>query len=116
MRTPLDGFHQALLNLMEQKRQAETPPKRRRVGANGWIGERVVFRPARNLLRSAGGFIADGHVGKCGTVTNRNGDILYVRLDLHPHPVDEVSQHIIHWELEEPPPTDIHDIEKWLAS
>ena len=128
MRTPLDGFHTALVNLLDERRRAEEKARRRRrtglTEATTRVGMRVVFRLPPNLRGDRVWSDVKRYDGCHGTITTvqqtfgqGSSDWVEVLLDgdqagtpwnLPPHFLD----------LEDPPPstTSIEEIERWLAS
>lgn len=127
MRTPIDAFHQAMLNLAAQKRAAETPPKRRRQGIRGHVGERVTVRLPANLVHEPG-LTQLTHLNGCSgvvddeadsTVSHPNGAVLVNFTALNRPDIS-----LRYWipynclDAADPVPTttDLAEIERWLAS
>lgn len=76
MRTPLDAFHNALLNLQAQKGQVKAAQERkynRRVAAAGEVGETVTYRPPTNL-EAGDRAKRDGIFGAQGVIVMRHGN------------------------------------------
>lgn len=122
MRTPLDAFHQALVNLVEERRRTEQPVRRRRrVGVGNEVsdGTQVKVHIPANL---------QGHHRQLVRFHGRIG-VTTGTVKFQPHQVgstyvlfadewDPVSLPLTFLELMDPPPTSnsIEEIEAWLAS
>jgi hypothetical protein len=126
VRTPLDAFHQALVNLREERRRTEegTVRRRRRVGVSEGvaIGTLVRVHIPKNLHKDQPHLVR--FHGKIGTVSDtfmplslRPGGTTTAHVDLDGE-WDPVSLPLTYLELVDPPPdgSNIEEIEAWLAS
>lgn len=127
MRTPLDAFHQALVNLVEERRRTEQPVRRRRrmglTESTASPGVRVQLRmPTNLLLERAWADLAlfDRSHGTIENIRYYGGSSLPtvdVLLDGDSTP-GSWSIPITFLDLADPPPSgnNIEEIEAWLAS
>ena len=127
MRTPLDAFHQALVNLVDERRRTEegTVRRRRRIGLTEGVaapGVRVQLRMPQNLLADRGwADLAkfDRSHGTIEAVRNYGSSIptIDVLLDADSTPGSWAIP-LTFLDMADPPPTsnNIEEIEAWLAS
>lgn len=126
MRTPLDAFHQALVNLVDERRRAEEKARRRR---RTGLTEATMVEGTRVTLRMPANLAKERAWADMVKYDRTPGTIVEVRLQSSSSPIVEVlmdadktpgawSIPALYLDLEDPPPSgnNIEEIERWLAS